>query len=370
MIQTWALLLDAYRDLNSRRMFWIVLIISGLVAGSMASIGLSVNGFTIFGLNFPTEIINARQMSPGTFYKLIFVQLGIQWWLTLFATCLALISTASIFPDFIAGGAIDLYLSKPISRWRLFLTKYACGLLFVALQIACFSLAGFLAIGIRGGDWEPRIFLAIPLVVAFYSYLYCICVFIGVTTRSTVAAILLTLLSWFVLFGVHTADFTLLLFKTHDERSETNLIAQIDREHAALAAYPTTSTSEPTFRQRLLENQLKADVKAQDEYHPKWYSRFYTVVSFITEVLPKTNETVDLLQRNLIRRSDLPGQTRRDEDDDSGSMNSNGMFNRGDVRAAQKEIRGRTWVWITGTSLGFEAVVLLVTGWTFCRRDY
>jgi hypothetical protein len=26
--------------------------------------------------------------------------------------------------------------------------------------------------------------------------------------------------------------------------------------------------------------------------------------------------------------------------------------------------------WIVGTSLGFEAVVLAVAAWIFCRRDY
>ena len=47
---------DAYRDLNSRKMFWIVLAISGLVAGSMAAIGLSQNGFTVFGYELAVAI--------------------------------------------------------------------------------------------------------------------------------------------------------------------------------------------------------------------------------------------------------------------------------------------------------------------------
>src|SRR5258705_12779130 len=86
---------------------------------------------------------------------------------------------ASIFPDFTAGGSVDLYLSRPISRLRLFLTKYATGLLFVALQVAVFASACFLVIGIRGGAWEPRIFLSIPLVVLVFSLLFCICVLLG-----------------------------------------------------------------------------------------------------------------------------------------------------------------------------------------------
>ena len=42
----------------------------------------------------------------------------------------------------------------------------------------------------------------IPLVVCSYSYLFCVCVLVGVMTRSTIAAILLTLLFWFICFGI------------------------------------------------------------------------------------------------------------------------------------------------------------------------
>jgi ABC-type transport system involved in multi-copper enzyme maturation permease subunit len=199
MSQTLALIWDAYRDLNSRKMFWIVLILSTLVAASFAAIGLTPTGFKIFFWKISSPILNSREMPPGDFYKGIFLNYGIEFWLTWLATVLALISTASIFPDFIATGAVDLYLSKPISRLRLFLTKYLCGLLFVALQIGCFCAASFAVIGLRGGAWEPGIFLAVPIVLLFFSYLFCFCGLIGVWMRSTVAAVLLT----FLYLGAH-----------------------------------------------------------------------------------------------------------------------------------------------------------------------
>ncbi len=183
MSQTLALIWDAYRDLNSRRMFWIVLILSTLVAGSFAAIGLTSTGFKIFYWELHSPILNSKEMAPGDFYKSIFLNYGIGFWLTWLATVLALISTASLFPDFLAGGAVDLYLSKPISRLRLFLTKYLCGLLFVALQIGCFCAASFAVIGLRGRAWEPGIFLAVPIVLLFFSYLFCFCVLIGVWTH-------------------------------------------------------------------------------------------------------------------------------------------------------------------------------------------
>ena len=100
-------------------------------------------------------------------------------YLTWVAAVLALISTSSMFPDFLTGGSIDLYLSKPIGRVRLFFTKYVSGLMFVALQVSVFAVGSFLVLGWRGHSWEPSLFLAIPIVVIFFSYLYGICVLLG-----------------------------------------------------------------------------------------------------------------------------------------------------------------------------------------------
>jgi hypothetical protein len=39
-------------------------------------------------------------------------------------------------------------------------------------------------------------------------------------------------------------------------------------------------------------------------------------------------------------------------------------------RQIREEITGRSVAWVVGTSLGFEAVVLSLAAWVFCRRDY
>jgi ABC-type transport system involved in multi-copper enzyme maturation permease subunit len=81
-------------------------------------------------------------IAPGAqfWYKWVFSVFVIGIWAKWAALVLALISTASIFPELIASGSIDLYLSKPISRLRLFLTKYVGGLLFVVLQMTIFAV--------------------------------------------------------------------------------------------------------------------------------------------------------------------------------------------------------------------------------------
>lgn len=371
MIQTLALLLDAYRDLNSRRMFWIVLILSTLVAASFAGLGVTPTGFEILWWKIDSSLINSANIPPADYYKYVFLVYGIEKWLTIFASVLALISTASLFPDFIASGAVDLYLSKPISRLRLFLTKYFCGLLFVALQIACFCVAGFLVIGIRGGAWEPGIFLAIPIVVLFFSYLFSFCVLIGVWTRSTVAAALLTLLFWFGVFCVHWTEITLLAFKIAEDNAVAHLDRQINATESSLATYSNMAATQPTARNtrevKAFQAQLQrqqAERAAKNGSLKLFHQMFYDVQA----VLPKTTETVDLLEKMLIKHANLQSVHEENDSSQQATVDLNG--NPIDPRAVDAELRKRTVGWIVGTSVTFEIAVLSTAAWIFCRRDY
>ncbi|MGD0542296.1 MAG: hypothetical protein ABSB33_12340 [Tepidisphaeraceae bacterium] len=372
MSQTLALIWDAYRDLNSKKMFWIVLILSALVAASFAAIGLSPTGFKIFYWEIPSPLLNSKEMPPGDFYKSIFLNYGIGFWLTWLATVLALISTASLFPDFLAGGAVDLYLSKPISRLRLFLTKYLCGLLFVMLQIGCFCAASFAVIGLRGGAWEPGIFLAVPIVLLFFSYLFCFCVLIGVWTRSTVAAVLLTFLFWVFTFGVHTTEVTLLTFKLTEESAAVRLDKQIQLTQERLARWQRTAATRPTTRNSdyvtMYQSELKSDRAKRQDMHGV-LDRPHAIFYDIKTVLPKTTETVALLERMLISSARLE-HVSRDNQDDSGNSSTELNGKPVPMREVQAEMRSRSAGWIVGTSLGFEGVVLALAAWIFCRRDY
>ena len=176
--QTWALIADAYRELNSRLLFWIAIGLSGLVALIFLAIGFDDEGISFFGKRL-SDFPNTTLFPAGDFYKGLFLDWGVGLWITWAATILALITTAGIFPDLISGGSIDLYLSKPMGRLRLFMTKYLAGLMFVALQIAVFCVACFLVIGIRGGVWAPSIFIVIPVVTLYYSFLFCVTVLVG-----------------------------------------------------------------------------------------------------------------------------------------------------------------------------------------------
>ena len=188
--------LDAYRELNSKKLFWITLGLSAMVVLTFGSIGFNEQGMSVlFGLKqVDSEYVNSTTPWSRALYVGIFSDFIVAVWLSWIAVILALISTCTLFPDFLASGGIDLVLSKPIGRVRIFAIKYVMSLLFVLLQVSLFCVGIFVCVGLRISEWNWMIFAAVPVVTIFYSYLYAMCVLAGVLTRSAITALLMTLL--------------------------------------------------------------------------------------------------------------------------------------------------------------------------------
>jgi ABC-type transport system involved in multi-copper enzyme maturation permease subunit len=355
--QTVAIFVDAYRSLNSKKLFWIALAISALVVGAFACVGLNDHGMKILFWQIDSPF-NAKLIAPATFYKQMFVSGGISFWLSWLATILALVSTAGIFPDLIGSGAIDLFLCKPIGRLRLFATQYAAGLLFVTLQVTIFSVASFLVIGLRGGVWEPGLLVAVPVVVCFFSYLFSICVLLGVLTRSTVAALLLTLLAWFMVYAIGAAEQSVLMFQTMEKHGVT--LGQMS-QHPPAAPITKHGAKDKAAVKEVAKIAPKDDAAAdRGESNVAKLEMAHRILYGVITVLPKTTETITLLQRWLVRLADLPPEP--------ASPQQQAM------RSAQRELAEalyrRSPFWIVGTSLAFEFVVLAWAAWLFCRRDF
>ncbi len=368
MTQTIAIFVDAYRQLNARKLFWITLILSGLVVAAFAMVGVTEKGLKVLAWEIDIPIL----MSPKAFYKTMFVSFGINFWLAWLASILALITTASIFPDLVASGAIEPVLSKPISRLRVFFTTYAAGLLFTALQVSVFSAAAFLVLGLRGGAWEPAIFLAVPLVVVFFSYLFSICALLGLVTRSTITALLLTLLAWFLIFAVHATESGLLGFRLSTERTVEKDQARIDATRQELQRKESSTEESDRNRAERLRDQIatRTAALADKERTLDRVTSIHRLFYGIKTVLPKTSETVGLLQRWLISLAELPAPM---ESQAPPSLGDDALANMNDPefqKELERTVRGRSVFWIMGTSLLFEAVVLAAGAFIFCRSDY
>lgn len=382
MIQARAMLLDAYRELNHKKLFWIVMFLSGIVVAAFGAVGINERGLTVLAWEFPfplTSLIIPKEI----FYKMFFANLGIKWWLGWVASILALVSTAGMFPDFIASGSIELTLSKPIARLRLFLLKYACGLLFVALQVFVFCIASFLVIGLRADAWEPKIFLAIPLTVAIFSFLFCVCVLLGMVTRSAIASLLLTLLFWVAIFGIDMTERVMLMFHERNQLQRETLTKSIaslqERGRKRLETNtPLPAHADPkTGLSDSEQSRLDAQLKRQDRTARNGRTIGYVHSGFLVAktVLPKTSESANLLDRALLSKADRDRINRHDNNaDDNPAFASDDPDERIDEgRLAERldaKFNSRSVFWVFGTSLLFEAGILGLAAWIFCRRDF
>jgi hypothetical protein len=380
LTQTTALFVDAYRELNAKKLFWITLLLSIVVIFVMAAMGIDEKGVSIFGWTLEFIPITTAVISKEMFYKGMFSNLGISIWLTWVAAILALVSTAGIFPDLIAGGSIESVLSKPIGRSRLFLTKYCTGLLFVGLQVLVFSVGSFLVFGLRANLWEPRLFLAVPIVVTFFSYLFCVCALIGLISRSTITALLVTMLLWAALFLVNTADVVLQQIDVQlelrsaaeterialMERNTSRLLVQANQQSAENPPDWTPSTEEINQRNPFIKTNRERLTNMQETRQK--LAPWLTGVYIAKTVLPKTGETAALLERWLIDLSELPDLNEAptiDLDDEEIEIDQEEMG-----RELQERFRSRSVAWVVGTSLIFQCFILGLCLIIFVRRDF
>lgn len=411
MTQTWAVFVDAYRELNSKKLFWIVMILSALVVLAFACVGLSPTGITVLWWDFKSPI-NGSVLSTASFYRFVFQSFGVKFWLGWISTILALVATCGLMPEFVSSGSIELTLSKPIGRTRMFLTKFAAGLLFTFMQVSVFSVAVLLVIGLRGHEWDFRVLLAVPIVTIFYSYLFCLCTLVGLVTRSAIFSLVATLVLWIGIFAIHAVESGLFLglevaAETRVQRLEKQL------EHAQNTETPKPEKAAGSGLTGAFLNALspksdeaqvqriRKDLEAAREDEARWVY-WHNVAFAIKTILPKTTETTEYLTRVLITEDELakldPNEESREgrhaarrearaaaraaavehakeaneppppppptlldlSDEDASSIG----------REMAKRLHDRSVAWVIGTSLGFEAVVLALACWIFRRRDF
>lgn len=314
-MQLWAIIVDSFREALDRKIFWVLVGLTLLITTAMLSVGIESDRVTfMFGLwgvetpHFDPRTVAGRVHVVGSVvYLLLFALLG---WV---GVILMIIATSGAFPQMMERGAVDVLLSKPIGRPKLFLYKYLAGMVFVAIQAALFVGLTFLVMGFRWGVWVPRYFLCAPLLVLLFSYLYCVSVLVAVKTRSTVAAILLSLGAWI--------------------------------------AFATPQTALQTFDQF-------PKLKKQD--------RVYAMIRLAAWIPPKTTDIPYIAARWA--RAGASVDIFPDTAMSSASTDDREQIDRA-RRMEEEALRKNPWVSI-GSSLVFEAVVVLWAMASFTRKDY
>lgn len=373
-----ALLLDAYRQLSAAKLFWLTLGLSAIVVILFGSIGFNDAGMTLFfGLTqIESETVHAGSPWARGLYVGIYSSFIVPIWLGWIATILALISTCTIFPDFVRGGSIELSLSKPISRIQLFFMKYAVSLLFVVLQVLVFCVGIFLCVGLRLGEWNWGIFYAIPIITAFFSYLFAVCVLVGMITRSGITALLITGLFWMGLVSAQASESVLNRFVTAQVVTIDRLEEGIEKARVELNKLESESKTDMRIQRRKERiDSFQEDVDNAKELFGK-IDAWHQPVSWGLSILPKTSQTIGLLDRWLDDSSgyDIAALMRGDMQEFEDIED----FDPTTRRAREREIRRRLdedyaqrslW-YVIGTSFVFEGFILCIATWYICKKDF
>ena len=115
---------------------------------------------------------------------------------------IAILITASIIPEMLEAGSLNLLLSKPVNRWGLLLAKYIGGCVFILLCAILLFVGLWLWMGIQLGIWDRAILLSIPTYVFVFAMYYAVSVLAGIWFRSPILCTVFAVLFWAICSAV------------------------------------------------------------------------------------------------------------------------------------------------------------------------
>lgn len=227
------LIWDTFRQAMASRIFGVMLGISGLTI--LFCLTTSLHGLPRKPVDEPPERISPRQLDHRTpedlrdsgvdiiqgemsfllgATRVPFVKYredAVRWIQLILASfiadtlglLLALIWTAAFLPTFLDPSAVTVLLAKPVPRWSLLMGKVIGVLVFVAFQALVFVGGTWIALALRTGVWDPTYLWCIPVLVLHFAVFFSFSCMLAVWTRSTIVAVVGSLLFWAVCWGMN-----------------------------------------------------------------------------------------------------------------------------------------------------------------------
>ncbi len=184
------LILATFRELLSKTTLYILLGISTLILlGTLASLSSEKTGegvvLKVFGnpVSPPTQLEELAPLVNG-------MQAGLARGLLAGIMLFGVFATASIVPDSLEKGTVDLYLSKPVARWELLLGKYL-GSVTVMLAVILYFIGGiWLGFGVKIGIWNWEFLLSAFTMTFMFGCIFSMVLFLGVVFRNAAIPII------------------------------------------------------------------------------------------------------------------------------------------------------------------------------------
>ncbi len=118
---------------------------------------------------------------------------------------LSIFSVSSFIPNMLEKGSIDLLLSKPVSRSQIIWGKFLGGSLMVFVNVAYLVIGIWFLIGLKFGIWEAGLLWTIFAITFTFMVIYSMIILVGILTRSSVLAMMLSYLIFFIFSPVLSA---------------------------------------------------------------------------------------------------------------------------------------------------------------------
>jgi len=363
------ILVDSFRMLKARAIFWVTLGISLLVALIYLSIGFDEKGMSFFfGLStVENDLFKEGTPQSASLYVAIFTKLIAEYWLSWIAVVLALISCSAIYPESLKEGAAGMVLTKKPSRLNVFIAKFVGSLLFVFIQVTLFVFIVFIALKWRLGSWNPSIFWYVPLILLVFTYLYSFMTLIAVRTKSAMTALILTLVLWLISSIVGLVEGQLYNgiqmagMREHFEVEDVQLEETTGNEDVAAAETTTPPQEESEIPRQQPGPPEEVDTSALQT----WHYRLKVAYGFF----PKTGRTMEVGDR-LLEINGEKGIARGDFSTIMMRLALEGEDRNSEFIEINEESADRhSTAYAIGTSLGFSFVMLALAGWIFCRKE-
>lgn len=276
-----ALVEDAFEQVLDNRVFRLLLVVVAAMVGFFFLVGFGAEEIELFWgwRSLPYEDLfgavgqSSRGVAdPQGLVIQTVVGLLVETLAGSLGMALCVCATAFFVPRMLEKGSADVLFAKPVSRATLLFARWFAGLLFVAMLSALLLGGIWLGLWLVSGWHDPGILWGVVTLTYLFAIVHSFSTLVGVLTRSTVAAILLSLFFFMGTGCVH----------------QTWRILEFGRDTGFLAAGDLEPDEEP---------ETDAPRRGRGGDVAEWLHAF---VSPLHHVLPKTSDA-DVLTRKLRR---------------------------------------------------------------------
>lgn len=203
-----ALLDDAFYQVLDNKVFRLLVILSMCLVLPTFLVGIREDGIhVLFGWKTFTYAdffsgFGAGRTAPTRDLHIVFIQtiqsLLVQNLAGTIGLVFCIAATAFFVPRMLEKGAADTLFSKPVSRSVLLLARYVAGLLFVGVLSFLLVLGMHIGLLVTSGYSDPGFLWSALTLVYIFALVHAFSTLVAVFTRSSVAAILFTLMLYTV----------------------------------------------------------------------------------------------------------------------------------------------------------------------------